>query len=80
MDVTRLQGKTIQGTYVVSIFVEDGKISKVETNGKNPHRSVTELCDYLSKSHTKLCNESIAAIKVTMLQHGEYRGFAKGEA
>lgn len=80
MDVTRLQGKTIQGTYVVSIFVEDGKINKVETCGKNPHRSVTDLCTYLSNSHTKLCDESIMAIKVKMLQHGEYRGFAKGEA
>ena len=74
MSITRLQGKTTLGTYVVSVFVDNGKISKVETIGKQPHRDVTDICGYFAKIHAKLVYDSIKAIKLTMIKHGEYRG------
>lgn len=75
-EVTRLQGKTMLGTYVVSVFVEGGKIDRIETNGHIPHDDVIDLCGYLSKIHAKLVYDSIKAIKLTMAKHGEYRGVA----
>ena len=71
--VTRLQGKTHFGTYIVSVFVEEEKISRIDVNGK-PHKSVSELCTMLSHSHTKLYADSIKAIKITMAKHMEYQG------
>jgi hypothetical protein len=71
--VTRLQGKTHFGTYIVSVFVEEDKISRIDVNGK-PHKSVSELCTMLSRSHTKLYADSIKAIKITMAKHMEYQG------
>lgn len=76
MNVTRLQGKTMAGTYVVSVFVDGGKISKIETVGRTPHKDVSETCDFFARSHTRLCSESVQAIKLTMAKHGEYRGEA----
>lgn len=75
-EVTRLQGKTMLGTYVVSVFVEGGKIDHIETNGHTPHDDVIDLCGYLTKIHAKLVYDSIKAIKLTMAKHGEYRGVA----
>lgn len=72
-DVTRLQGKTHFGSYVVSIFVESEKLSKIEINGK-PHKDVTDLCETLSRTHTNLTADSIKAIKLTMAKHCEYYG------
>lgn len=74
MTVTRLKGATSFGTYVVSVTDLLGKIYKIEVNGK-PHPSVTEICNTLSNSHTKLIDESIKAIKLTMAKHNEYRGY-----
>lgn len=76
MTVTRLQGKTSFGTYVVSVFVDGGKISRIETIGRMPHKSVSETCDFFARSHTRLCNETVKAIKIAMAKHGEYRGEA----
>lgn len=73
-EVTRLQGKTLQGTYVVSVFVNNGKIDKIETNGHTPHKDVTDLCGYFAKTHATLVSDSIKAIKLAMAKHGEYRG------
>ncbi len=75
-EVTRLQGKTMLGTYVVSVFVNGGKIERIETNGRNPHGDVLNICGYLAKIHAKLVHDSIKAIKLTMAKHGEYRGVA----
>lgn len=72
-DVTRLQGKTHFGSYVVSVFVENEKLSKIEINGK-PHKDVTDLCETLSRTHTNLTADSIKAIKLTMAKHCEYYG------
>lgn len=72
-EVTRLQGRTHFGTYVVSVFVENDKLDKIEVMGK-PHKSVAEICNMIGKTHTKLCNESIKAIKLTMAKHSEYYG------
>ena len=72
-EVTRLQGKTLFGTYVVSVLVEDKKISRIYVNCR-PHKSVSELCTTLSRSHTRLCADSIKAIKITMAKHMEYKG------
>ena len=73
-EVTRLQGKSILGgTYVVSVFVENEKILKIDVSGK-PHKSVTELCTMLERSHTRLYADSIKAIKITMAKHLEYQG------
>lgn len=71
--VTRLQGQTHFGSYVVGIFVEDGRISKVEING-HPHKDVTAICETIGKSKTKLTADSIKAIKITMAKHMEYKG------
>ena len=73
--VTRLQGKTHFGTYIVSVFVEEEKISRIDVNGK-PHKSVTELCETRARAHTSLCSDSIKAIKFTMAKHNEYQGVA----
>lgn len=75
-EVTRLQGKTMLGTYVVSVFVNGGKIDHIETIGRNPHDDVIDICGYLTKIHAKLVYDSIKAIKLTMARHGEYRGVA----
>ena len=75
-EVTRLQGKTMLGTYVVSVFVNGGKIERIETNGRTPDKNVTDICQYFAKSHTRLVGDSIKAIKLTMAKHGEYRGVA----
>jgi len=75
-EVTRLQGKTMLGTYVVSVFVEGGKIDHIETNGRTPHKDVLEICGYFERNHAKLVHDSIKAIKLTMAKHGEYRGVA----
>lgn len=72
-EVTRLQGKTMFGTYVVSVFVENEKLDRIEIAGR-PHNSVTELCNSLSKTHTRLCADTIMAIKLTMAKHCEYYG------
>ena len=73
-EVKRLQGKSILGdTYVVSVFVEDDKISKIDVSGK-PHKSVTELCTMLERSHTKLYADSNKEKKITMAKHLEYQG------
>ena len=71
--VTRLQGKTHFGSYVVSIFVESEKLSKIEISGK-PHKNVTELCETRARTHTTLTADSIKAIKLTMAKHCEYYG------
>lgn len=75
-EVTRLQGKTMLGTYVVSVFVDGGKIDKIETSGTNPHKDVSEICKFFKTRHTSLVNDTIKAIKLTMAKHGEYRGEA----
>ena len=74
MTVTRLKGATSFGTYVVSVTETKGQINKIDVNGK-PHPSVTELCQSLDKSRTRLVDDSIKAIKLTMAKHNEYRGF-----
>lgn len=74
MTVTRIKGATRFGTYVVSVNVLLGKIYRINVNGK-PHPSVAEICNTLEKSHTKLTDESIKAIKLTMAKHNEYRGY-----
>jgi len=75
-EVTRLQGKTMLGTYVVTVFVESGKIDRIEMNGRTPHKDVLEICGYFERNHAKLVHDSIKAIKLTMAKHGEYRGVA----
>ena len=72
--VTRLQGKTMLGTYVVSVFVESGKIDHIETSGRTPHDDVIDICGSFTKIHAKLVYDSIKAIKLVMAKHGEYRG------
>lgn len=72
-DVTRLQGQTHFGSYVVGIFVENGRVSKIEING-HPHKKVAEICETIEKSKTKLFADSIKAIKITMAKHLEYKG------
>lgn len=72
-EVTRLQGKTLFGTYVVSIFVTNERLDKIEVAG-TPHRSVSDLCKTLGKTKTRLCDDSIKAIKLTMAKHCEYYG------
>lgn len=74
MSVTRLKGVTSFGTYVVSVTELLGKIYKIDVSGK-PHPSVTELCQSLGKSQTRLVDDSIKAIKLTMAKHNEYRGY-----
>ena len=74
MSVTRLKGVTSFGTYVVSVTELLGKIHKIDVSGK-PHPSVAEICNTLANSHTKLIDESIKAIKLTMAKHNEYRGY-----
>jgi hypothetical protein len=74
MNVTRLRGNTGFSTYVVSVFEDRERIDRIEVNGK-PHPSVSEICNYLGISRTKLVNESIKAIKLTMAKHNEYRGY-----
>ena len=74
MSVTRLKGATSFGTYVVSVTDMHGKIYSINVNGK-PHPSVTDICNTLANSHTKLIDESIKAIKLTMAKHNEYRGY-----
>lgn len=74
MTVTRLKGKTCFSTYVVSVFEKEEKIDRIEINGKS-HPSVTEICLSLGNSHTRLIEDSIKAIKLTMAKHNEYRGF-----
>ena len=75
-EVTRLKGKTFCGSYVVSVFVSCEKIDRIEISGE-PHKSVTELCETLAKSHTRLYADSIKAIKFTMARHNEYQGIAQ---
>jgi hypothetical protein len=71
--VTRLKGENSFGTYIVSVFVADGRIDRVEIGGK-PNCTVAETCDWLSKIRTTLVNESITAIKLDMIRFNEYRG------
>lgn len=72
--VTRLQGKTFLGTYVVSVFIDGEKIDRIETSGRTPHKDVTETCEYFARNHAKLVGDSVKAIKLAMAKHGEYRG------
>lgn len=71
--VIRLQGKTYVNTYVVSVFVDEGKISRIEINGHH-HESVTEICDMFARAHTKLICSAVKCIKLTMAKRGEYKG------
>lgn len=72
-DVKRIKGETKFGTYVVSIFVTDGRIDHIDTSG-TPHRMVSEMCAWLTKVKTKLVQESIKAVKLSMCRCNEYRG------
>lgn len=72
-DVTRLQGQTHFGSYIVGIFVENGRVNKIEISGR-PHKEVTEICNAIANSKTKLVDDSIKAIKFTMTKHFEYKG------
>lgn len=74
MSVTRLQGKTSFSTYVISVFVDGEKLSKIEISG-HPHKSVTEVCSMFENTHTKLYGDVIKAIKLAMAKHNEYRGY-----
>lgn len=76
MEVTRLKGATKFGTYVVSVFTDGGKVTKVEIGGK-PHPDVTDICQFVERSKTRLVTDSVQAIKITMLRHLEYKGFVK---
>lgn len=75
MSVTRLKGKTCFSTYVISVYVENEKVHKIDISGK-PHPSVTDICNCLANARTSRCDDTIKAIKLTMAKHNEYRGFA----
>lgn len=74
--VKRLKGETRFGSYVVSVHVNDGRIDKVDICGKHANKTVVDTCEWLSKIHTTLVNESITAIKLDMIRFNEYRGEA----
>lgn len=74
--VKRLKGETRFGSYVVSVHINDGRIDKVDICGKPANRTVIATCEWLSKIHTSLVNESITAIKLDMIRFNEYRGEA----
>jgi len=76
MEVTRLKGATRFGTYVVSVFEDGGKVTEVKVSGK-PHPDVTDICQFVEHSKTRLVADSVQAIKITMLRHLEYKGFVK---
>ena len=76
MNVTRLKGATRFGTYVVSVFEDSGKVAEVKVSGK-PHPEVTDICQFVERSKTRLVTDSVQAIKITMLKHLEYKGLAK---
>ena len=76
MEVTRLKGATRFGTYVVSVFTDGGKVTEVKVSGK-PHPEVTDICQFVERSKTRLVTDSVQAIKITMLRHLEYKGFVK---
>lgn len=76
MEVTRLKGMTRFGSYVVSIFEDKGKIAKVAISGK-PHKDVADICFFIDKSKTRLTEESVKAIKITMFRHCEYKGILR---
>ena len=72
-EVKRIKGETKFGTYVVSVFVTDGRIERIDTSGI-PNRMVSEMCAWISKTKTKLVQESVKAVKLSMCRCNEYRG------
>ena len=73
-EVRRLKGETRFGTYVVSVFVKDGRIDKAEICGRGASKTVVKTCEWLTSIKTTLVNESIKAIKLDMMRVNEYRG------
>lgn len=76
MEVTRLKGETRFGTYTVSVFTDQKRITEVKVMGK-PHPDVTDICKFIERTKTKMIADSVQAIKITMLRHLEYKGIVK---
>lgn len=76
MEVTRLQGKTHIGSYVVNVTVDGGKIKSIDISGK-ANKSIEYLCKILGNSRTSHCKDGIDAIKLTMIKKLEYAGEIK---
>ena len=73
-EVRRMKGESRFGTYIVSVFVNGGRIDKAEICGRGANRAVTETCRWLSSIRPTLVEESVKAIKLDMMRVNEYRG------
>lgn len=71
--VTRLNGMSFGNSYVVSVFVSEGRVDRIDVSGK-PNASVLDACRYFARIHATLHEEAIKAIKNIMIDHLEYRG------
>lgn len=74
MEVRRLKGETKFGTYVVSIFIDKGRVDKIDICGRGANRAVVETCGWLAGIKTTMTEEAVKAVKLDMMKHNEYRG------
>ena len=73
MDVRRLKGQTIRGTYIVSIVIDGERIQSVSIMGK-ACKTVTETAKWMNEIKSKRIVELVNALKIDMIRNGEYRG------
>lgn len=73
MEVRRLKGQTLQGTYVVSITIDGGRMRGVSIMGK-ACKTVKATCEWMNNIKSTRVVELVNALKLDMIRNGEYRG------